>query len=180
MPSTKYLSNILLSNRHDKICTDIICKLSKVSQICLTMDIWSNRQMHSFLGVTAHFINNFNLESVMLACCRFRGSHTGENILCQYEAITTSFNIHDKVRSVITDNAANMLKAITLLDLPPDMMKKMMRTSKKMNFSQFLRFHTRHWRQNTIRALPTQYSSLLLMALSKLNTSTVYWGKFQS
>ena len=47
MPSRKYLSNILLSNRHDKICTDIICKLSKVSQICLTMDIWSNRQMCS-------------------------------------------------------------------------------------------------------------------------------------
>ena len=106
MPSRKYLSNILLSNRHDKICTDIICKLSKVSQICLTMDIWSNRQMHSFLGVTAHFINNFHLESVMLACCHFHGSHTKENILCQYEAITTSFNIHDKVRSVITDNAA--------------------------------------------------------------------------
>ena len=42
------------------------------------------------------------------------------HILHQYEAITTSFNIHDKVRSVITDNAANMLKAITLLDLPPD------------------------------------------------------------
>ena len=76
--------------------------------------------MHSFPGVTAHFINNFNLESVMLACCHFHGSHTGENILHQYEAITTSFNIHHKVRSVIIDNAADMLKAITLLDLPPD------------------------------------------------------------
>ena len=76
--------------------------------------------MHSFPGVTAHFINNFNLESVMQACCHFHGSHTGENIFCQYEAITTSFNIHDKVRSVTTDNAANMLKVITLLELPPD------------------------------------------------------------
>ena len=46
--------------------------------------------------------------------------HTWENIRCQYEAITTSFNIHDKVRSVNADNAANMLKAITLRDFPPD------------------------------------------------------------
>ena len=73
--------NILLSNRHDKICKDIICKLSNVSQICLTMDIWSNLQMSSILGVTAHLINNFNLESFMLVCCCFHDSHTGENIL---------------------------------------------------------------------------------------------------
>ena len=73
MPSRKYLSNILLSNHHDKIC--------RLSQICLTMVIWSNRQMRSFLGVTAHFINNFNLEGVMLACCCFCGLHTGNKSL---------------------------------------------------------------------------------------------------
>ena len=33
MPFRKYLSNILLSNRHDKIRTDIICKLSKVTDL---------------------------------------------------------------------------------------------------------------------------------------------------
>ena len=33
MPSRKYLSNILLSNHHDKICTDVICKLQGVTDL---------------------------------------------------------------------------------------------------------------------------------------------------
>ena len=43
------------------------------------MDIWSNRQMRSYIGLTAHFIRNWKLESIMLSCHRFKGRHTGEN-----------------------------------------------------------------------------------------------------
>ena len=49
---------------------------------------------------------------VMLACRRFEGIHTAENVLTNYEDIITQFNLQGKVGYIITDNAANMLKSI--------------------------------------------------------------------
>ena len=39
------------------------------------MDLWTNRQMRSFSGITAHFILNWQMESVILGCTRFKGHH---------------------------------------------------------------------------------------------------------
>ena len=51
----------------------------------------------------------------MLACRRFEGIHTAENVLTNYEDIITQFNLQGKVGYIITDNAANMLKAFVKL-----------------------------------------------------------------
>ena len=56
----------------------------------------------------------------MLSCRRFRGSHTGENILHHFEEIVALFDITGKVVRVITDNASNMKKAFRLLDIDDD------------------------------------------------------------
>ena len=116
MPSRKYVSNHLLPDRHNESLKHLMDSLRQVSQVSLTLDLWSNRQMKSFLGITAHFIHNFNLCSAMLACRRFRGSHTGESILHQYQSIVADFELNGKVHSVITDNASNMTKAFRLLE----------------------------------------------------------------
>ena len=41
----------------------------------------------------------------------FTGSHTGEHILRTFETIATDYGITEKLRYIITDNAANMKKA---------------------------------------------------------------------
>jgi len=33
-------------------------KHNKTSQVWLTIDVWSNRQMRSYTGITVHFISN--------------------------------------------------------------------------------------------------------------------------
>ena len=86
-------------------------------QVCLTVDIWTNRQMCSYLGVTVHFITEFHLMNAMLACRRFHGSHMGEDILQHFMEIEQEFEISGKVDNIITDNGSNMLKAIRLLDI---------------------------------------------------------------
>lgn len=52
--------------------------------VSVTVDIWSDRRMRGFLGVTAHWINieddRLELKSQLLACNRFKGSHTGERV----------------------------------------------------------------------------------------------------
>lgn len=76
--------------------------------------------MKSYLGVTGHFIIDFKLHSIMLTCHRFRGSHTGEAIHSEFEAVLDSFDISGKVDNVVTDNASNMKRAFRLITAESD------------------------------------------------------------
>lgn len=82
--------------------------------ICLTLDIWSSRQMRSYLGITAHFTRNWTFENVVLACKRFRSRHTARRIMEEYEQIIKDFEISSKITNIFTDNAANMISAFSL------------------------------------------------------------------
>ena len=70
--------------------------------------------MKSYYGMTVHYITDWCLQSVMLACSRFRGSHTGDAISEEYEKIMASFQISNKVSFIISDSASNMIKAFSL------------------------------------------------------------------
>ena len=67
--------------------------------------------MKGFLGITGHFIVDWTLKSVMIACKRFTGKHTSENIRQVYEETIASFEIATKIDSFISDYASNMVKA---------------------------------------------------------------------
>ena len=41
--------------------------------ISLTVDLWSDRRMRSYMGVTAHFIENDQLSRAVLCCQKFDG-----------------------------------------------------------------------------------------------------------
>lgn len=71
--------------------------------------------MRSYLGVTCHFIADYKLQSLMLACCRFVGSHTEEAIGSHFDETVESFGLTGKVYHVVTDNASNMTKAFQLI-----------------------------------------------------------------
>lgn len=55
--------------------------LEKTEFVSVTVDIWTDGTMRGFLGVTAHHMTLEEkkcprLESVLLSCDRFSGSHT--------------------------------------------------------------------------------------------------------
>ena len=64
--------------------------------------------------MTGHFIINWTMKSVMLTCKRFRGRHTADNIVQEYDNTIQAYNIASKVSSIVTDNASNMVKAFSL------------------------------------------------------------------
>ena len=68
------------------------------------------------MGITAHYIIDFTMHSAMLACKRFTGSHTGENIFHMYQETMACYDIA-KISTIVTDNAANMKAAFDLFDL---------------------------------------------------------------
>lgn len=114
MPSRKYLSSVLLPQRSTSVQTRLKTKLQQVQSLCLTVDLWSSRDMRSFIGVTGHFILDHTMNSVMLACRRFKGPHTSENIFELYQETVALYDVGSKVTTIVTDNAANMVKAFIL------------------------------------------------------------------
>ncbi|KAK2192686.1 hypothetical protein NP493_25g04019 [Ridgeia piscesae] len=112
-PSRYHLSTKLIPETSANIHRKLQLLLETTSDISVTVDLWSNRQMRSFIGITAHFISDWELRSAVLACRRITGRHTADNISAQYE-IVNEFNIADKVTHVVSDNASNMVKAFKL------------------------------------------------------------------
>lgn len=97
---------------------DLRSLLSNVPNVSVTIDIWSDRKMRGFLGVTAHMLelkpNGLSLRSVLLCCQRFKGSHTGEKIGEAFETLCTTYGLKNKIDYITCDNAANMKKAFTV------------------------------------------------------------------
>lgn len=53
------------------------------------------------------------MKSVMIFCKMFKGRHTSENIRHQYEEVISSSEIVGKIATIVSDNAASMMKAQT-------------------------------------------------------------------
>jgi hypothetical protein len=96
--------------------------LSACSSIALTIDIWTDRRQHGFLGVTGHYFSKEGtLCSSLIRFHAFTGSHTGTKIAAAMEEIMADCDIKDKVHYIVTDNASNMKKAATFIfALPSD------------------------------------------------------------
>ena len=69
--------------------------------------------MRSFVGITGHFFSGFALQTVMVACKRFHGSHTADGIHQVFEETLASYTIQGKISAVVTDNASNMVRAFS-------------------------------------------------------------------
>ncbi len=81
--------------------------LNDQQSVALTADIWSDRLMRSFLGVTVHInltkpvsgvVEDLGLHSYLLTCRRFQGSHTGAAIGSAFDEIMEEFEIKNKVK----------------------------------------------------------------------------------
>ena len=111
LSSRKHLTPKLLRQKHASVHSQILQQLKQVQSICLTIDTWSSRQTKSFIGITGHYILDWTMKSVMLDCKRFKGRHTAENIYQQFHETVSAFDIASKIMNIVTDNAANMVKA---------------------------------------------------------------------
>lgn len=93
----------ILPQRKAEAEEKIINLLAQHESIAITADIWSDRTMRSFLGVTAHILGknpktgSCGMLSLLLTCQRFHGKHTGERIAQTFESILEDFHVGDKV-----------------------------------------------------------------------------------
>ena len=79
-PCRQTLSYSLLPKAVDVHKDKLQTELQKSSSISLTTDVWADRRMHSYLGITVHSYVGCVSASYLLAFKTLRGSHTGQLI----------------------------------------------------------------------------------------------------
>jgi len=101
-----------INSYYEDVVKKTVARIKLVDYVCLTADCWSTHS-RAFFGVTCHWINkNFERESVVLACVRFKGTHSYDKIAEQIDAIMKKYEIQRKqVVAVVTDNGTNFCKA---------------------------------------------------------------------
>lgn len=115
MPSRKQVANTVFQAYKSKRQA-LLNKLSATDDVSLTLDMWSDRCMRSFMGVTVHFLSPAMVpESWLLDMSFFTGSHIGEKIANHCVSLAVEFNIRTKIAYIVTGNAANMMKAFKFM-----------------------------------------------------------------
>ncbi|XP_047500826.1 uncharacterized protein LOC125046871 [Penaeus chinensis] len=108
IPTRKHLVNKLLQDKFTEVRCSVKAQLDCAQTVSLTLDIWSERQMRSYLGITAHFIHNWSLKTAVLTYKRLRGRQT-THIMEEYEETVQIFDRHSKITNIITYNTASLV-----------------------------------------------------------------------
>jgi hypothetical protein len=113
-PCRQTLSYTLIPRAVDVCKQKLQSELQKCSSVALTTDVWTDRRMHSYLGITVHSYVGCVSASHLLAFKTLRGTHSGQRIADDLDSVVREFDLKERVRYVVTDNASNMLKALCL------------------------------------------------------------------
>jgi hypothetical protein len=97
LPYRSQVTSALLPKLREKKQDLLRELLSKARTVSLTMDIWTDRCMHSFLAKTVHSFVDLKLQTHLLAFHSFKGSHTGVRIADAVEHIIEEHQLKDKV-----------------------------------------------------------------------------------
>ena len=118
VPSARKLARVV-NDVTDKIKEKIKAALTNARTVHATTDIWSSLcSSDSYIGVTVHLYNpqTQKRENYRICCRHFPGKHTGQLISSKLMGIFEEFNIANKVKYLVTDNASNMISAARKLN----------------------------------------------------------------
>lgn len=115
LPSRKHLSSTLIPAAFQDKKSAVMKLIGEARFVSLTVDIWTDRVMHSYLAVTCHLFANIKPMSGLLQFIPIDGSHTGQRIAEHIHMVIEEFNLDGKVSFVVSDNASNMRKAFDVL-----------------------------------------------------------------
>ena len=83
----------------------------------ITTDLWTARSNDGYIGVTLHWLSsNFEIYDVILAVEKMEYPHTSERIKEYLNEKIKEFGLTGKIVCAVTDNGANMKKAIRIWD----------------------------------------------------------------
>lgn len=89
-------------------------KLKPIEDMSLTTDIWTDIiNTKSYIGLTGHFIDQRKLKSIVFGVRKLDHNHTSEYISQILKEMCDEWGIKpNKIPVIVTDNAANIVKAV--------------------------------------------------------------------
>ena len=87
--------------------------------VCLSMDLWTNKKMESFMGITGHFVLDGAVRDATLHFGRFDTEATADNLAKELRQIIASYGLDERIASFTVDNGQNVLNAVKLLGIEP-------------------------------------------------------------
>ena len=85
--------------------------------VSLTMDLWSSKAKHGYLGVTATWITpNFEIKDVMLEINYVPSPHSSKVVANELYKCIRNWDLEHHVTSITTDNGSNMVSMLPLLN----------------------------------------------------------------
>ncbi|CAF2068375.1 unnamed protein product [Rotaria magnacalcarata] len=119
VPSYRSITSDYLPKLHQQITKRLKHAWSSTDFLSLTFYGWTDRRMRAFYAVTMHYIDRMGqLNAHLLTFNPLSGSHTGENLFHEYDHVSTTFSIGNKVVRLITDNASSNISAFGELVIP--------------------------------------------------------------
>lgn len=91
--------------------------LEYIPRIAFTLHGWTSPYQDSFLGVTAHWIDDtWQQKEIILGFEPINVSHTAEALLQTFVMVIERYGLQKKIMSITTDNASNVVKMMKLLE----------------------------------------------------------------
>ncbi|XP_047135374.2 uncharacterized protein LOC124812585 [Hydra vulgaris] len=115
LPSRSHLTSQLIPEAVKEKRELISKQVQSIGHIAMTVDIWTDRRMHSYLACTGHYFSDGKLQNFLLAFRPVKGRHNGQLIADELNKIIEKNRIRTKLGCVVTDNASNMKKAFDVL-----------------------------------------------------------------
>lgn len=120
VPSRTNFSERIIPGLYIKMKDHLKIILKDAANISFTADGWTGINQSQFLGVTGTLIDNdWKLQTYTLAVRQLNTEHTADNIASAISEVLEEYTINvEKIVSITTDRAANMLAAVGNLDVP--------------------------------------------------------------
>lgn len=93
-------------------------KISNVkSKFSITTDAWSSRIYRGYIAVTLHWIDpDWTMQNILLDFIRFATPHNAKNTSKILYNLFDSWGVTSRISGITTDNAADMISAMTKLN----------------------------------------------------------------
>ncbi|KAJ8380238.1 hypothetical protein SKAU_G00010160 [Synaphobranchus kaupii] len=114
VPSRRYFTDKAIPALYAETRAKVEDALKSAERVALTCDGWTSRATESYVTITAHFIDNWELQSYVLQTRVMHESHTGAHMAEVLEKATEEWKLTGKEPAVVTDNASNMSVAVEM------------------------------------------------------------------
>lgn len=112
-PPERHTVTIRLAKKYKKYRSQLTEYLKLINHLALTTDLYKNKHLVYFLGLTLHFFDDdFNFISLIIGFRKFCGRHQSVRIKNFIRIELNKIEISKKIIATTADNAADIVKAL--------------------------------------------------------------------